>query len=51
MEQIGLKFSSGDMLVTLDPDTKKVNVTANIKNTYLSGNVTLKPEKTTKEKK
>lgn len=51
MEYVGVKFKSGDMLVALDPDTKKVNITANIKNTAVSGNVTLKPEKAAKEKK
>lgn len=51
MEQIGIKFSSGDMLVTLDPDTKKVNVTANIKDTAFTGNMTLKPVKAAKEAK
>ena len=51
MEQIGVKFASGDMLVTLDPDTKKVNIIATIKDTDLTGNVTLKPVKAAKEKK
>ena len=51
MEKIGLKFSSGHMLVLLDPVTKKVNITATIKDTALSGNVTLKPAKTAKETK
>ena len=39
------------MLVTLDPDTKKVNVTANIKDTAFTGNMTLKPVKAAKEAK
>lgn len=51
MEQIGIKFTSGHMLVILDPDTKKVNITATIKNTNVAGNVTLKPVKAAKEKK
>ncbi len=51
MEQIGIKFRSGDMLVSLDPDTKKVQVTANINNTAMAGNVTLKPVKAAKEAK
>ena len=50
MEHIGVKFASGDMLVTLDPDTKKVSITATIKDTAVSGNVTLKPVKAGKEK-
>ena len=49
MEQIGIKFSSGHMLVTLDPDNKKVNVTANIKNTAYTGDMKLKPVKAVKE--
>lgn len=51
MEQIGIRFSSGYMLVTLDPETKKVNITADIKDTAVSGNVTLKPAKAAKESK
>lgn len=51
MEQIGVKFKSGHMLVILDPDTKKVNITATINNTAVSGNTTLKPVKTAKEAK
>ena len=51
MEQIGMKFASGYMLITLDPDTKKVNITANINDTAVSGNVTLKPVKAAKESK
>lgn len=51
MEQIGIKFKSGDMLVSLDPNTKKVNITATINNTALSGNITLKPVKAAKEAK
>ena len=51
MEQIGVKFSSGHMLVSLDPETKKVNITATIKDTDLSGNITLKPVKAVKESK
>lgn len=50
MEQIGIKFSSGHMLIVLDPDTKKVDITANINNTAVSGKVTLKPAKAAKEK-
>lgn len=37
------------MEITLDPDAKKVDITANIKDTDLTGKVTLKPVKTTKE--
>lgn len=51
MEHIGIKFPSGHMLVSLDPDTKKVNITANINDTAVSGKVTLKPEKAAKESK
>ena len=51
MEQIGVKFASGHMLVTLEPDTKKVNITATINDTNVSGNVTLKPVKAAKETK
>lgn len=51
MEHIGVKFSSGYMEIALDPDTKKVNITANIKDTAVSGNVTLKPAKAVKESK
>lgn len=51
MEHIGVKFSSGDMLVALDPESKKVNITATIKDTAFSGNVTLKPVKAAKESK
>lgn len=51
MEQIGVKFKSGDMLVSLDPDSKKVTVTANINGTAFTGSSVLKPVKTTKEKK
>ena len=48
MEQIGAKFSSGYMLITLNPDSKKVNITGTIKDTAVSGNVTLKPVKAAK---
>lgn len=51
MEQIGAKFSSGYMLIKLDPDTKKVNITGNIKGSVVSGNVILKPAKAAKESK
>ena len=51
MEYIGLKFKSGSMQVSLNPETKKVDITANINNTELSGKVTLKPDKTAKENK
>ena len=51
MEQIGVKFSSGHMLVTLDPDNKKINVTATINDTAYTGNMTLKPVKAAKEAK
>lgn len=51
MEQIGVKFKSGHMLVTLDPVTKKVDITANIDNTAVAGKVTLKPVKAAKENK
>lgn len=51
MEHIGVKFSSGYMEIALDPDTKKVSITANINNTAVSGNVTLKPVKAAKESK
>lgn len=51
MENIGVKFSSGYMLVKLDPDTKKVNITATINNTAVSGNITLKPVKAAGEVK
>ena len=51
MEHIGVKFSSGYMEIALDPDTKKVNINANINNTAVSGNVTLKPIKAAKEAK
>lgn len=51
MEHIGVKFSSGYMLVSLDPNTKKVNISANIKDTAVSGSVTLKPVKAAKESK
>ena len=51
MEQIGVKFASGHMLVILDPDTKKVNITATINDTAMAGNVTLKPVKAAKESK
>lgn len=51
MEQIGVKFKSGHMLVTLDPDNKKVNVTANINGTDMTGATTLKPVKAAKENK
>ena len=49
MEHIGLKFASGYMLVSLDPDTNKVIIEANIKNTDLTGKITLKPAKIAKE--
>ena len=51
MEHIGVKFSSGYMEIAIDPDTKKLDVTANIKDTDLTGKVTLKPVKTAKENK
>ena len=51
MEQIGLKFKSGSMQVSLDPNTKKVNIIANIDGTNVTGNMTLKPVKATKENK
>lgn len=51
MEQIGIKFTSGYMLVSLDPKTKEVEITATINNTDLSGNVKLKPAKVNKEAK
>ena len=51
MEHIGLKFKVGFMQVSLDPDTKKVNIIANIKGTAVTGNVTLKPVKAAKESK
>ena len=51
MEYIGLTFKSGSMQVALDPETKKVNITANIKGTALTGNMTLKPVKAAKESK
>lgn len=51
MEQIGLKFKSGSMQVSLDPDSKKVNIIANIKGTDVTGNMTLKPVKAAKESK
>lgn len=51
MEQVGVKFSSGYMLVTLDPETKKISISATIKDTDLSGNLTLKPVKAVKEAK
>ncbi len=51
MEHVGIKFKSGYMIVALDPETKKVNITANIKDTALTGNTTLKPVKATKETK
>lgn len=51
MEHGGLKFSSGSIIISLDPDSKKVNITGNIKDTAVTGNVTLKPVKAAKEKK
>ena len=51
MEYIGLKFESGFMQVSLDPDRKKVNIMANIKGTDVTGNMTLKPVKAAKENK
>ena len=51
MEQIGIKFKSGYMIVSLDPETKKVNIAANINNTAVSGNAILKPVKAVKGSK
>ena len=46
-----MRFSSGHMLVSLDPDTKKVNIAATIHGAEVSGKVTLKPAKADKEVK
>ena len=51
MEYIGLKFKSGFMQVSLDPDSKKINIIANINGTDVTGNMTLKPVKSAKESK
>ena len=51
MEHVGIRFKSGYMLVELDPESKKVNITANIKDTAVSGSTTLKPAKAAKESK
>lgn len=51
MEYIGLKFKSGFMQVSLNPDSKKINIIANINGTDVAGNMTLKPVKSAKESK
>lgn len=51
MEHIGIRFKSGYMIVALDPESKKVNISANIKDTAVTGSATLKPVKATKESK
>ncbi len=51
MVQVGIRFESGHMLVALDPESKKVNITANIKDTAVTGSTTLKPVKAAKESK
>ena len=51
MEYLGMRFSSGHVLIAVDPENKKVDITANINDTDLSGKVTLKPVKTAKENK
>ena len=50
MELIGAKFKSGYVQLSLDPDSKKVIITGMIKDTAVTGNVTLKPVKAAKEK-
>lgn len=51
MEYVGLKFKTGDILITLDPEKKKVNITGNIDCTAVTGSTTLKPVKAAKEAK
>lgn len=51
MEYVGLKFKTGDILIALDPEKKKVNITGDINGTAVTGSMTLKPVKAVKEAK